>query len=119
MVGRSCTVPSNVPHIRAVANEARHCQNGLPTASDHVVVIVSLEIKASLVCDGCGARIDSEVENRATYANSVTWIVRDKAERTGWVTVNRGRYHTPTHWCKECSDKPTKPVPRKRKARSR
>lgn len=37
--------PHNAPHIRAVANEARDGQNGLTTASDHVVVMRFFGIK--------------------------------------------------------------------------
>ncbi len=33
----------NAPHIRAVANEACHCENGLTTASDHVVVTMPMD----------------------------------------------------------------------------
>jgi hypothetical protein len=75
---------------------------------------MSLEVRAVLICDGCGARIESDVEHRSTYAKSAVWEAQRFATRDGWTTVNRGRWHTETHWCKNCSDKPMKPVPRKR-----
>lgn len=75
---------------------------------------MSLEIQAKLICDGCGKVRLSYVEHRATQAPEVVWQVRRTAEQDGWKTINRGRYHTPTHYCPACLDKPMKPVPRER-----
>ena len=74
---------------------------------------MSLEVVASFVCDGCGTQLVSSVEHRATYAKSVVFELKRIAKKRKWTTVNRGRYHTPTHWCPKCSDKPMKPVSRK------
>jgi hypothetical protein len=74
---------------------------------------MSLEVQAKLICDGCGAERLSYVEHRSTYANGVVWEVRREAEQNGWRTISRGQYHTPTHYCPACADKPMKPVPRK------
>lgn len=76
---------------------------------------MSLEIRCDIICDGCGARIQSEVEHRSTQAVAVPWDAQFKAQEAGWLTVNRGRFHTPTHWCPKCCDKPMKPVPRKKR----
>jgi hypothetical protein len=76
---------------------------------------MSLEIKAVLKCDGgCGEEIASEPEHRKTYAGFVAWRVERVALTKGWITVNRGRYHTPAHYCAKCADKPVKPIPRKK-----
>lgn len=75
---------------------------------------MSLEIRAAVICDGCGVRIESDIEHRSTRAAEPSWQVKAEAEKRGWVIVSRGRYHTQTHWCKVCSDKPMTPVPRKK-----
>ena len=78
---------------------------------------MSLEIYAKLICDTCGAEICSDVEHRATWAGCIPKALKDYAQREGWVEVKRGRYHTPTHYCPACADKPARPVPRKKVVR--
>lgn len=77
---------------------------------------MSLEIRAELICDGCGKRIAGHVEHRSTRAMRSMWECKRIADQAGWTTINRGRFHTQTHWCQECSNKPMKPVPRKPRA---
>ena len=76
---------------------------------------MSVEFQATIVCDGCGKRIVSEVEHRSTRVMSAFWDIRHTAREEGWSIISRGRFHTHTHWCKECGDKPMRPVPRKKR----
>ena len=76
---------------------------------------MSLQIQAKLICDGCGEVWVSKTEHRATRAQYVVRNVRGNAEKDGWKTISRGRYHTNTHYCPACVDKPMKPVPRKKR----
>lgn len=73
---------------------------------------MSIQIVATLTCDGCGAVMVGEPQYKTT--GMVTyWDLKHAARIAGWLTLNRGRYHVPTHYCPECADKPMKPVPRK------
>ena len=74
---------------------------------------MSLEIVAMLKCDGCGAVLASQAEHRSTHVAMVVPTLRRAAVADGWIVVNRGRYHTPTHYCRACADRPMKPVPRR------
>jgi hypothetical protein len=75
---------------------------------------MSLEFQAKLICDGCGAVLLSDIEHRSTRAAHILWpLVKEAEEERGWTSVSRGRSHTKTHWCKECSQKAMKPVSRK------
>ena len=80
---------------------------------------MSLEIVAKLICDGDGCDVIrmSDVEYKATKAKWIVIDLRRTAEQEGWVTISRGRYHTNTHYCPLCADKPMKPVPRKQVAK--
>ncbi len=71
---------------------------------------MSLELIATIICDGCGERATSESENK--FGNSKWFATWHKAEleKAGWVTVSRGRYHTEAHCCPKCADKPLKPI---------
>lgn len=77
---------------------------------------MSLEVRAKLICDTCGMEIHSSVEHRSTRAMRVVWDVKKKGLNLGWKEINRGRFHTPTHYCPACADKPMKPVPRRNNA---
>lgn len=66
---------------------------------------MSLSIVTTLVCDGCGTQIVSPAEHRATHCSETIWRVRRQAETDGWMTLSRGRYHTPKHFCMQCADK--------------
>lgn len=79
---------------------------------------MSLEIIATMTCDTCGETIISEPVVASTRAKQACWQVGIEADRQGWKTINRGRYHTPTHYCRACLDKPMKPVPKRKLATS-
>lgn len=75
-----------------------------------------MRIEARMECDGggCDETLRAEPEHRATYAKQTVWNVKTLAENAGWLTVNRGRYHTETHYCPKCADAGTAPpIPRK------
>jgi len=74
---------------------------------------MSIEIIATMICDTCGAMLVSTPVTAASRAQQAYWEVKREAKRLGWTTISRGRYHTPTHYCRECLDKPMKPVPRR------
>lgn len=75
---------------------------------------MSLEITAVLYCDGCGASIQSYIERRSTHAASVYYALQTEAKQAKWTFINRGGFHTRTHYCPDCADKPMKPVPRQK-----
>lgn len=67
---------------------------------------MSLTITASLTCDRCGLVITSKPEHRATWCNMTVGEVKQIAFQGKWLTVNRGRFYVPAHYCPECADKP-------------
>ena len=74
---------------------------------------MSLEAIFTLICDGCGARWTGAQEDRFSHVRRRAQSIRFGAKRDGgWLTLNRGRYLTETHYCPQCRDKPIKPVPR-------
>lgn len=79
---------------------------------------MSLEITAKLICDNCRAEIIGKMCNRSTRSGESYWDAKRTADKNGWLTVSRGRYRTPAHYCKDCADKPVaqiKDPPRKPK----
>ena len=66
---------------------------------------MSISIVTTLICDGCKTTLVSEPENRATHCTDTVWDVKNQAEKEGWMTLSRGRYHTPRHFCAACADK--------------
>lgn len=76
---------------------------------------MSLEIKCDIVCDNCKLTYIGEPVTKATQAHGVVWRTWIKAERDGWVKLNRGRYHVQAHYCPNCADKPMKPIPNKKR----
>jgi len=77
---------------------------------------MSLEIRVTIICDGCGERINAEPEHRSTSINEPLWEAKQRARLAGWTAISGGRCNPRRHYCKVCSDKAPKPVPRKRKA---
>lgn len=67
---------------------------------------MSLEITAKLICDNCRAEIIGKTGNRSTHSTESYGDAKRTAEKTGWITVSRGRYRKPAHYCKACADKP-------------
>lgn len=67
---------------------------------------MSIEIKARVVCDGCGLSIDGKtgLSTTCAYESHVDAMV--KAERAGWMTLDHGRYYKRRHFCPMCQDKP-------------
>ena len=74
---------------------------------------MSFEIKAKLICDGCGNTHSSKVMHGASKAQFATRAVWFHASEDGWKEIDRGRGHTRTHYCPKCLDKPMKSVSRK------
>lgn len=67
---------------------------------------MSYEFRGLLTCDGCGLKIESGVETRATQIRSIVRELKRAAMMTSWLTLPRGRYRTEAHYCKACADKP-------------
>lgn len=65
---------------------------------------MSYQITAKIICDGCGLFIEGKPEHRATWAKRPLWNAQTQAEKQGWVTLDRGRYHTQKHYCQNCAD---------------
>jgi hypothetical protein len=76
---------------------------------------MSIAIVATLTCDTCGQMLVSEPQYTTSRGQTAVWDLKSEARLLGWIQVNRGRYYTPTHYCKTCADKPMKPKPRIRK----
>ncbi len=73
---------------------------------------MSVRIIISLICDGCGLEITPAPEHRTTHAMSPMRDAKILARRDGWTAVSRGRYLPKAHYCKPCSDKSMKTVPK-------
>ena len=67
---------------------------------------MSLEITARLTCDNCGSVVTGATCHRSTRAAESYWDAMETAKKNGWVTVSRGRFRKPAHYCKDCADKP-------------
>ncbi len=67
---------------------------------------MSLEIAAKLICDNCRCEIIGKTCNRSTRSGESYWDASRTAAKNGWLTVSRGRYRVPAHYCKDCADKP-------------
>lgn len=68
---------------------------------------VSLEIKATIICDGCGAKLEGKTQTRSTEYQSSYKHVKREWKKLGWI-VNL-RYGPACHYCPACLDKPQKP----------
>lgn len=83
--------------------------------------IMSLEIQARLICDNCGAVVQGKVCHRSTLSGESYWDAAKQAAAAKWITVSRGRYRRPAHYCNLCADKPVakiKDPPRKPKCKT-
>lgn len=72
---------------------------------------MALEIKARIICDGCGTATGDTTGCRFTDASTPAWTARDNAERAGWMTLNHGHYYPQRHFCATCQDKPLPKLP--------
>ena len=75
---------------------------------------MSLEFVGKIICDGCGATLESYTERRSTHAGDVYYALQTAAKVAKWTFINRGGFHTRTHYCLDCADKPMKPVSRQK-----
>jgi hypothetical protein len=66
---------------------------------------VSVEIRAQIICDGCGAKIEGPVQRRTSKGDKSYWACKLMIKREGWITL--GRYGSSRHYCKLCSDSGT------------
>lgn len=71
---------------------------------------MSLEIIATIICDTCGIRRPSETGNTIGGAKWLVQEHRSALEKSGWHTMPRGKFHTPAHYCPDCTDKPMRPI---------
>jgi hypothetical protein len=76
---------------------------------------MSLEIQAKIICDGCGETRLSEVEFRSTRLAESLWGLEYRLEKDGWMKVRRGKCSPYAHYCPNCTDKPMKRIPRRKK----
>jgi hypothetical protein len=97
-VGQLCLLPLPTKTL-----EIDRCRTSPPDGCGEGLE-VSFELKAAVICDGCGERHEAPVETRATAANELTWHLKVWMERNNWMTVNRGRYYTQAHCCPKCAD---------------
>lgn len=67
---------------------------------------MSLKITAKLLCDNCRAEIVGKTCDRSTRSGESYWDAKRVADKNGWLTVSRGRYRKPAHYCNDCADKP-------------
>ena len=81
---------------------------------------MSLEVSAKIICDNCCAFIEGRPSSRSTRCSESYWDAMGTAKKNGWITVSRGRYRKPAHYCQFCSDKPApviKDGPRRKRCR--
>ena len=64
--------------------------------------IMSVEIRAKIICDGCGAAIEGKLQNRTTWGFESYWDAKKEAQRRRWL-INT-RYGTAKHYCQKCAD---------------
>ena len=65
-----------------------------------------IQIRATVVCDTCGATIEGKVGTRTTSAWEAPSSAKDKAFAAGWIETDHGRYYPRRHFCPACQDKP-------------
>ena len=69
---------------------------------------MSIEIKAAVICDCCGTRIEGPVCTHSTRGMEGYWDAKRQAEKLHWM-INL-RYGTTRHICNRCADGP-QPMP--------
>jgi len=69
---------------------------------------MSVEIRAKVICDGCGASVEGKIVNKSTYASAAYWDAGDKAKKAKWITCQR--YGPARHYCQACADTAPKKV---------
>jgi hypothetical protein len=63
---------------------------------------MSIEIRARIICDTCGAVIEGPVETSATLGLRTYWRAMDEAKKRHWLTLPRYGKHK--HLCQPCAD---------------
>lgn len=68
---------------------------------------MSIEIIATIICDGCGSTIVGPTVRKATHGMCSYWDAKTTAEKAHWLILPR--YGKPKHLCARCSDGVTNP----------
>lgn len=63
---------------------------------------MSVEIRAKVICDGCGAVIDGKVSTETTTGMSTYWDCKAQMKQKLWIQANR--YGKAKHYCQSCAD---------------
>lgn len=63
---------------------------------------MSIEIRAKIICDGCGATIEGKLQTRTSQGQDSYWDAKHKAKKARWV-INE-RYGPAKHYCAKCAD---------------
>jgi len=72
-------------------------------------MVMSLETRTRIICDGCGAFVEGKAGQLATSIGGSYWDAKKKAKAAGWLTTERP-YRRDVHYCNDCADKPQKPI---------
>lgn len=63
---------------------------------------MSVEIRAKVICDGCGAVIEGMLATETTYGMETWWDCKKKMKQQRWVIAQR--YGKARHFCQPCAD---------------
>ena len=63
---------------------------------------MSVEILATIICDGCGATTAGAVQTRTSQGQTSYWDALKQAKRQRWLTNTR--YGAAKHYCQKCAD---------------
>jgi hypothetical protein len=63
---------------------------------------MSIEIRASLICDNCGTRLDGPIQTKTCSWDNSYWDVKALAKKLHWLILPR--YGKTKHLCQVCAD---------------
>jgi len=63
---------------------------------------MSVELKASIICDNCGARLEGKIQTTTCGWENSYWDVKAQAKKLHWLTLPR--YGKLRHLCQSCAD---------------
>ena len=63
---------------------------------------MSVEIRAKIICDGCGAVVEGKIQTRTAHGMESYWSAKKEVMLLRWL-INQ-KYGLPKHYCQKCAD---------------
>lgn len=63
---------------------------------------MSVEIRAKVICDGCGEVLEGKVATQTTTGMETYWDCKDQMRAKHWIQATR--YGKAKHYCQQCAD---------------